>query len=248
MKFFYGIQRKYGNLILLTPFLVQKEVIAWDDETIRIKLSSSADTAIKETVVYRLYSEIDIAVDAWIQELKYIPRLINSALTFLVVYFFLSLVVRDPIPMVDEFFFSCAATFGVYMWTAAKNRKSELATKKRAELKNLVDVAEYEEDDTLVLYEELLTQFDEMAPLTLADKITGNDDVLPHVELPEDSRIIKDFLGIVLMQEERTKKILSKLEDEHMSQEKRERLSARLLSLAKSRKIDLPLIALYRTL
>lgn len=248
MKFFYGLQRKYGNLILLTPFLVKKEVISWGDEMIKVKLSSSADTAVKETVVYRLYSEIDIAVDAWIQELKYIPRLINSALTFLVVYFFFSLVVRDPIPMLDEFIFSSGASFGVYMWTASKNRKSELATKKRAELKNLVDAAEYEEDDTMALYEGLLIEFDEMAPLTLADKIAGNDDALPKVELPENSEVIKDFLAIVLMREERTKKVLLRLEDEHMSQEKRERLSARLLSLAKNRKIDLPLIALYRTL
>ncbi len=246
MKPFFCLQRTtYGNVILLTPFLQKKEVIDWDNEGIVVEVSSSADASLKETIQYRLYSAIDFAVDSWIQELKYIPRLINSAATFLVVYFFLSLVVRDPIPIIDEMVGSIAASIGVYLWTASKNRKSELAMKKRTEMKNLVDACTYRTEEDLRVYEDLLKQFDESAPIMLSDKISGNNDQFSSVSLPMNAPQIHEYLGMFLSQQEKNKNVIDQLAVTLMSGKRRKQLAARLLSQTKSRKIDLPLIALY---
>ncbi len=235
--------------MMLSPFLDKRQVIAWDEEDVIIGTAAECDTALKETIQYRLYSAIDYAVDSWIQELKYIPRLINSAIAFLVTYFFFSFVVRDPIPVVDEMLLAGGAAVGVYLWTAAKNRKSDLAMKRRLELKNLIDDAEYTTDESLGEYEELLHVYDEMAPLTLAEKLAKNDDEkLDPVKLPDNRNIVKEYLFNYLQQEDKYKKLLSALDDSRSSESHRERLSARLLTMAKNRKIDLPLIALYMSL
>ncbi len=244
MKPFYCLQRTYGNEILLTPFNDKKEVISWDDQEIAVTVSTEADSALKETIQYRLYGAIDLAVDAWIQELKYIPRLVNSALAFLAAYFFFSFVVRDPIPILDEMLLASGAAVAVYLWTAARNRKSELATKKRTELKNLVDACSYTTGSTLAFYEGLLKTFDEMAPLTLADKVSGNDDEFEPVDLPSDAPIIHDYLTELLREQDKNRTALSSVNDRTMREDQRVRLSARLLTQARNRKIDLPLIAL----
>ncbi len=248
MKPFYAVRRNQNDIIMLSPFLDTRQVISWDDEDIIIGTSSAGDTALKETIEYRLYSAIDYAVDGWIQELKYIPRLINSALAFLVTYFFFSFVVRDPFPVIDEMLLAGGAAVAVYLWTAAKNRKSDLAMKRRLELKNLVDEAEFITDESLDEYEKLLHLYDEMAPLTLADKLSGNDERFETVRLPDNRNIMKEYMFNYLQQEDRYKKILSLLEDTHNSDSSKERLSARLLTMAKNRKIDLPLLALYMNL
>ena len=248
MKPFYALRRNSNDLILLTPFLDRREVVSWEDEDIIVQLSGSCEPSIEETIQYRLYSAIDAAVDAWIQELKYIPRLINSALAFLVSYFFFSFVVRDPVPVLDEMLLSGGAAVAVYIWTAAKNRKSDLATKKRMELKNLVDASECRVDESLSSYEQLLNVYDEMPPLTLADKLTGNDETLDPVELPAQSEVVQAYLGLYLRQFDRYRKALDALDDSRMTGRQRERLSARLLTMSRNRKIDLPLIALFRSL
>lgn len=56
-----------------------------------------------------------------VQEARYIPRLVVSAIVFLAAYFFMSLVVRDPIPMIDEIVIAlcCAAAAWVLMLRSA---------------------------------------------------------------------------------------------------------------------------------
>jgi hypothetical protein len=41
-------------------------------------------------------------VRAWINERRFIPRFLIASAVFLVVYLFMSLVIIDPIPVVDE--------------------------------------------------------------------------------------------------------------------------------------------------
>lgn len=245
MKRCYHIQRKIGRDVLLHPLTQNKEVISWEDEQIETLVSSESDPSVREQVTYELYGLIDGAVDLWIQELKYIPRLINSALAFLVIYFFLSFVIRDPLPLVDELIGASIAAVAVYLITASKNKRSTLAMKRRSELKGLVDQMSMRIDPTLEVYQKLLDEFDQMAPLTLADQITGNDEQLPAVSLPASSPVIHQYLGEYLRENERVWKAVSGLDELH-SESSRESYSALLLSQARDRVIDLSLIALYR--
>lgn len=245
MKRCYYLQRNIGKNLLLHPLTQNKEVISWEDEQIETLVGSDADTSVREQVTYELYGVIDSAVDLWIQELKYIPRLINSALAFLVIYFFLSFVIRDPLPLVDELIGASIAAVAVYLITASKSKRSTLAMKRRSELKGLVDQMGIREDPTLEVYERLLDDFDQLPPLTLADQITENDEQLPSVSLPASSPVIHQYLGDYLRSFDPLWKAVSGLDELH-GQASRESYSALLLSQSRDRAIDLSLIALYR--
>ena len=60
-----------------------------------------------------------------------IPRLIISAVVFLVAYLFFSLVIRDPLPMLDEIIIS----FALFLMVKAFNKLKENAKKKEEEAK-----------------------------------------------------------------------------------------------------------------
>lgn len=244
VKYFYVITSKYRKTLCLGPFQNRQEVVDWQDTTpIEVLCSHAVEDHEKETVLYNLYTLIDKGINAWIQELKYIPRLINSALAFLVIYFFFSLVVRDPIPMVDEFILAGAGAVGVYIWTASLNRKSDLAMKKRLELKNLADKAIFNQNEALTVYEELLKKYDETPYITLADQILGDEGGLEDISESFAAQQIRDYLQLQLNTHDKTQQILKLLNRADTEKEKA-LLSANMLRLSSSKKIDLPLIAL----
>lgn len=249
MRHSYFIGRELGEPLLLSPFDDPKQVVAWDEETpVSIGCSSDLGDSERESVQYRLYRAIDNAVDAWIQELKYIPRLINSALAFLAAYFFFSFVVRDPLPVLDELLLAFGAAAAVYIWTASKNRKSLLAVKRRTELKNLVDRCTWELDEGLSVYEGLLRRYDQADPLALAEMIASSEAQHEQAALPGSSTEILSYLELLLQRSDREAQMLKRINDLPEQAAKREQFAARLLSLSRNRKIDLPLLALYKTL
>ncbi|MBL7006278.1 MAG: hypothetical protein ISR78_04275 [Spirochaetia bacterium] len=248
MSGFYLIKRTFGKSLYLNPFLNKKWVIDWDlEEQIKIKVSNKISEQDKEDYLFELYTGIDSGVNSWIQELKYIPRFINSALAFLVVYFFMSFVIRDPFPVIDELIAGAAAAVGIYFLTAARNRKSDIAMKKRIELKNQADQAAFIVDEKLLVLEELLLAYDEMSAVTLSDKICGDEGGITLLEKTEKTADIAEDVRILLHRNENHKKILRRLPSVNTEREITA-MSAHLLNLAGRRKIDLPLLALYRSL
>ena len=56
-----------------------------------------------------------ISMLRWLQDKRYIPRLIVSAALFLILYLFFSLVIRDPVPMLDELLFSFIGSVALWV-------------------------------------------------------------------------------------------------------------------------------------
>jgi len=248
MSGFYLIKRTFGKSLYLHPFLKKKWTIDWDPEiSIVTEMSNKISSEDRENYLFELYVGIDRGVNSWIQELKYIPRFINSAVAFLIVYFFMSFVVRDPIPVIDELLIGAAAAVGVYLFTAARNRKSEIAMKKRVELKNQADQAAFKVDEKLLIIEEMLLEYDEMPAVTLSDKICGDEGGLSILEKTDDTADIADYIKLLLYRNDKHKKILHRLPSVNTEREKTS-MSAHLLHLSGRRKIDLPLLALYRSM
>jgi len=248
MSGFYLIKRTFGKSLYLHPFLKKKWTIDWNPEKdIVTEISNKISSEDKEDYLFELYAGIDRGVNSWIQELKYIPRFINSALAFLVVYFFMSFVIRDPIPVIDELLIGAAAAVGIYLWTAARNKKSDIAMKKRIELKNQADQAAFKVDEKLLVMEEMLLEYDEMPAVTLSDKICGDEGGISIPERTEKTADIAEYIQIILYRNDKHKKILRRLPSVNTEREKT-MMSANLLNLAGRRRIDLPLLALYRSM
>jgi hypothetical protein len=243
------IRRENGTKLFLSPFLDEEEVVGWGEQPIEIAVADEADSGIKEDALYLLYTYIDRAVDSWVQELKYIPRLINSALTFLIVYFFFSFVIRDPLPMVDEIILASGAAAAVYLWTAGRNRKSDIARKRRTELKLLADSAEITHESTAGLLEQRLRELDGTDLLQLSEQVSGAEGELEKLDLSKDEREqMGNYLLLLLNERDRNKKVLRKLYERTLTSSEREKLSARFYVLSKEGKIDLPLIGLYQSI
>jgi len=248
MSGFYLIKRTFGKSLYLHPFLKKKWTIDWEPEkNIVIEISNKISSENRENYLFELYTGIDRGVNSWIQELKYIPRFINSALAFLIVYFFMSFVIRDPIPVIDELLIGAAAAVGVYLFTAARNKKSDIAMKKRVELKNQADQAAFKVEEKLLIMEEKLLEYDEMSAVTLSDKICGDEGGITVLMKTERTANIADYIQLILNRNDKQKKILRRLPSVNTEREKTA-MSAHLLNLSGRRKIDLPLLALYRSM
>lgn len=97
----------------------------------RYILSSMITLDEENEIAKRVQKGIDKRIDYWIQEKRYVKRLIICALVFLIVYFLCSLVIRDPLPLVDEIIVSLA--FSVLAWIMISKR--DLQAKEARSLK-----------------------------------------------------------------------------------------------------------------
>src|SRR5690554_154615 len=128
MKSCYILRRNREPSLHITPFSNPKSSESWlEDEPIRWHASTGLTAKEHDDALYSLYEEIDKGVDLWILEARYVPRLLISALVFLFLYFFFSLAVRDPIPVIDEFLIGFAGALFTWKGMSKRDKKGELA-------------------------------------------------------------------------------------------------------------------------
>ncbi len=244
MKRLYLLYRSISSPLLLHPFAEKKQLLQLHRMDLEGVYPHEPTEDDRVHMLYGLYSLIDAAVDTWVQELKYIPRLLASAVAFLLVYLFAALVIRIPVPLVDELILSSAAAVLVYLTIARKNTKSEIATKRRIELKEYADTVTDRSDETFAVLQERFSQLESFRPLELADMICSRRDF--PVELPSGtaSQEVYSCLTIALRRTRRLRRLMRRIGS--ADDQRQERLAARLFRLGSSGKVDLPLIALYR--
>ena len=89
--------------------------------------ASSALSPEDEDDVFRsLLSDARIVLIRWIREKRYIPRLFASAFLFILAYFCLSVVISDPIPIIDEIVLSFLAAALLWIALTRLDEKSAL--------------------------------------------------------------------------------------------------------------------------
>ncbi|MGE0075349.1 MAG: hypothetical protein AB7S52_08990 [Sphaerochaetaceae bacterium] len=246
------LRRNREKSLYLTPFIDPKLAPSWkEDDEIHWLASTGLNTHEKDDALFILYTQIDHGVDRWIQDARYIPRLLVSSAVFLTVYFFFSLAVRDPIPMVDELVLAIVASFLAAYALSKRDKKGELAMKRRLELKQNASRCDYSILEGLSSYEAYLDTCSYLDTLDLADRLalTGDAD-LPALEIAESETgpWQKEFKDILLRHFELTDRPLYALYVQVMrvrtSETGDEAFAARLIKLAMHKNLDLPLLAL----
>jgi len=252
MKSCFIIRRDHEPALYITPFVNAVDARTWNEgEEVRWYSSTLMSTHEKDDALFTLYTQIDKGVDRWIQDARYFPRLLTGAAVFLIAYFFFSLAIRDPVPMVDELIIASGLTIAVTTYISKRDKKSDLAMKRRMELKQNASRADFELLEGLSAYEEYLTTCSYLDTLDLADRLamTGNAD-LPELVVPEHQQgEWQRELGELLLQHVRlTDRQLYarylRVMSVRVMKKGDEALSARLLKYAMSKEIDLPLLAL----
>lgn len=252
MRSCFIIRRNKGETLYLSPFVDPKSGGEWDEnEEICWHASTGLTAHEKDDALFTLYSQIDRGVDRWIQDKRYLPRLLLSAAIFLVTYFFFSLAVRDPLPMVDELLIATALSIGSALWLSKRDKKSEMAMKRKLELKQNASRSDFVIEDSLSVYEEYLDTCSYLETLDLADRLANIGEApLPDFQIPEGSDthlhqdLKKTLMRNIELQDRALFAMCNRVVEVYKSPSGSEALGARLVKLAMQKEIDLPLLAL----
>ncbi len=232
----FHLQRLGGVPLFLHPFDDPDTLLKLDANTVIAGRYGREPRPESVTLLRNeLYRLIELAVKNWISEKRFIPRFLISSLLFLVVYFFLSLVIRDPIPMIDELGGSLAASFFVYYLLSRRDSGSKAATAKRIALRERVDEIYFEHDSLVEEAEELLLRLEAEDTRQLAESLA---DAVEFSVTGEKERL--DQLVSYLR-----RRFASRA---YRKQEKALRKRKQRQSVKLNNKLDLPLFGVYRAL
>ncbi len=191
-----------------------------------------------------LYRQIEVGVKNWLSDVRFIPKFLISALVFVVVYFFMSFVVRDPLPVIDEVAAGLAAAVGAFFLQGRRDINSEAATKKRLDLRVIVDRITFRESD-----------FVKQVEAALHRNETGSiEDVIKEIVEPVRQELGQDV-------REEAAQFIRALESrfDFKKLQREERMLKRVMSrspveldkdfarLVESKKYDFPLYAVYKS-
>lgn len=111
-----------------------------------------------------LYRRIESDVRDWVNDQRFIPRFLIAAGTFLVVYLFLTLVIRDPLPIVDEALVGGAAGVAAFVLVGRRFENSRAARHRRVALRAKVDGVVFTESPFVVQLEPLFHKLEQLEP------------------------------------------------------------------------------------
>ncbi len=235
MKSCYLIQRGNDKNLFISIYQDVSSNKEWNEnEDIHIFSANQISKEDKDSVLYTLYNDIDKGVDRWMTDVRYVPRLLIGGLIFLVSYFFFSLAVRDPIPMIDEMVIASAITFISIVAISRRDKRSDLSLKKRFELKQKASECVYEIAPELGAIEQYLFECSQLDTIDLADSIAIVDGKkLPHLPLEISSDYMIPFRAQFLTHIRLYHKDIYSLYKRYLKvlkdEAKREAFSARLL-------------------
>ena len=235
--------------ILLNPFDKNKDIGNLDsEEEITIVSANTLTKDDSEFVTQATFNEIDNSVNLWIQEKRYYLRLFASTLAFFIMYFFLSLVIRDPIPLVDEM--GGSVLFAILAWRffAKRDKKSAIANKKKLEIKRHVNQASYKEMKFLQQVEEYVYNLNSFDNLDIADALTNVEGSVEPIKFDEEEKEFStEFVYLLkkkLLSNSKFRNYYNKVVKVRESNIKDEALSSRLIEFGRENKFYLLLLNL----
>ena len=244
--YLFHFSRKDGKSFFLDPFQDPNELISVIENSELIGLYGS-EPKVEAITWFRneLYRKVEAAVKVWVAERRFIPRFLISSAIFLLVYLFMSLVIRDPLPMVDEILVAFGASIALYVFLARRDLSSAWSSKKRAELRGKIDSIYFQEDQFVKEVEKNLRRLETgSAQQALESIILSTDSFYAHLNAEAAVQLAR-YIEIKLGSRElkRQEKKIHALLKAKRGNDKRE-----IESLSKqfsAKKIDLSLFAVY---
>ncbi|GAB1432536.1 hypothetical protein MASR2M29_11610 [Spirochaetota bacterium] len=144
--------------LVLHPFLLDRYKTA-SGQVFLGRCVSGFNPVLAETIRKDLYLAAEYRLQKSIVDKAYALRLAATALVFLVVYLFFSIVVRDPIPFIDEFLLGSIAAAFVYIRMGQKAKKSPRYLESIMDSRRIIDSIYFTESPVLDLFEAWLKEF-----------------------------------------------------------------------------------------
>lgn len=249
MKSCYLINRGNNKSLFISAYGDYSSSRGWDEnEDVCIYSGTTVTKDQKDFSLYTLYTDIDRGVDRWIQDVRYLPKLLIGGAIFLVTYFFFSLAVRDPIPVLDETIIALIVTTISVVALSRRDKKSDISLKKRFELKQRASESRYEIAPELNLIEQYLydcAQFDTIELSEKIAKVEGKNLPPLSLEISNDYMIPfkEQYLTYIKLNQKEIYSLYNRYLNVMKTEKGREAFSARLLKLGMNSLTDLPLLA-----
>jgi hypothetical protein len=240
----FHLYRNDGSALFLHPFDSKEKLISRLDRA-DVEGRYGQEPRVESLTLFRnsLYRMIEEGVKEWVGEARFIPRFLLSAGLFLVAYFFLSFVIRDPLPVFDELIISLVGSIVFYIFLGKRDLQSDMALRKRVALRTTVDRISFQESAFVKEVESILHRTELESP----------EEILAHIMDPPDRSFTKE-------EEAEARELMAYLESRFNSKDfrRQEKLVNRLTQSnnqaqaretirkwADSKKVDLSLFAVY---
>ncbi|MFP4363350.1 MAG: hypothetical protein ACLFR1_05725 [Spirochaetia bacterium] len=242
--YLFHLFRKDGTPLFVHPFSSDEQVMNILENYEVIGLYGY-EPKVESLTMFRnqLYRMVEQSVKNWVTEIKFIPRFLLSSLVFLVVYFFLSYIIRDPIPLLDEIAISLGGSLLTYFLLGKRDAKSDLSMKKRVKLRAAVDKIVFIESEFVKKMEMFLQNTETDNPEKLLEYITGPADQFLTEQERDYARDLIHSVEKLYNKNDLQKKvnIVTKLAKD----QKEAKAQQMLTKWSSSSNVDVPILALY---
>lgn len=243
--YIFHITRSDGSSTFVHPFYSRAGMVSLL-EAGAVEGRYGSDPSMESVAAFReeMYRLVDSAVRSWVNDVRFIPRVLLSAGTFVCLYLILSLAMKKPLPVFDEFTISFAAAFLMYGMVGRANARSDLATRKRNALRTAVDQIIFEESEFIGDVERelsLLEEQEEEALLQSLFEISGR----PYAEHLEPESHGTEAIRLCEYLARQFGQRRFKLSEEAIVQNLDERHRTAAVRQLLARRFDIPLYAIY---
>jgi hypothetical protein len=225
-------------MLILHPFRSGDEVFRDPENTIlEGRYGTEPDASMTASFRSVLHAELDKGTRADALDKGFYIRLLISAAVFLILYAFFSIVVRDPVPMIDELLIGALGAFASWFALERRTLSSPDFSDRSAELRKALDSALFRSSRVAAALEECLQDAESLDPGKYSVFLGSS----LHLDMSEEDKLELSSLATVLEAH-----IPSGSADEVKRLLSEKASPAVLLSRIKShRKADLPVLLSY---
>ncbi|UCF99088.1 MAG: hypothetical protein JSV89_06005 [Spirochaetaceae bacterium] len=243
--YLFHIFRKDGSFLFLDPFGSPDKFVGALERS-EVEGRYGMEPRVEALTMFRneLYRNIEAGVKNWLSDARFVPKFLISALVFVVFYFFMSFVVRDPLPVIDEIAIGLVAAVVVFFVQGRRDMNSKAATKKRLDLRVIVDRITFKESAFVRQVEEALHRNETGSIEEVIKQIVepARQELEPEVreEAAQFIRALEHRFNFKKLQREERllKRVMGRSPGE---------LNKSFARLVESKKYDFPLYAVYKS-
>lgn len=167
--------RRERGILALADFKTIIESGPEEVSTSRYIISTTISPQEEDEIADKIIPALDKRINYWIQDKHYIVRLFISALVFILLYFFCSLVIKDPLPLIDELLISLTGSAISWFIVAKRDIEAKIAKNARREWHSSIENAELLYSSEIGEIEEYLAVIDRINFKDLIGRIVDND-------------------------------------------------------------------------
>jgi hypothetical protein len=243
--YIFHVFRKDGSSLFLDAFGAPDKFVNTLERS-EVEGRYGMEPRVEALTMFRneLYRQVESGVKSWLSDARFVPKFLIASAVFVVAYFFMSFVARDPLPVIDEIAIGLAAAVVVFFLLGRRDMNSKVATKKRLDLRVIVDRITFRESEFVKQVEEALHRNETGSIEEVVQRIVepAQQELGPEVreEAAQFVRALESRFNFKKLQREERllKRVLGRSRGE---------LNKSFARLVESKKYDFPLYAVYKS-